>query len=102
VLTASKAAGVLITRLIPLGDRSKMIEKFEGKARAHRATQIGGNHVLEVILEEKYYVRFADGLQGGPGSGPTDPSADVEEERRILLEGNEREWRDYAVRVAGG
>lgn len=98
-LTASKSAGVLITRLIRLEDRAAMMDKFEAVARAHGASQIGGNHVLEAILEERYYVRLAEGLQGGKGSGHTDPLADVEEERRILLEGDEREWRDYAARV---
>lgn len=100
MLTASKSAGVLITRLVALSDRERMLEKFEACARGHRASQIGGNHVLEVILSERYYVKLADGLQGGLGWGHADPSADIEIERQILLEGDEQEWRDYALRTA--
>jgi hypothetical protein len=100
MLTSSKAAGVLITRLVQLGDRAEMLGKFEEKARAHNATQIGGNHVLEVLLESSYYVKLADGLQGGKGFGSKDPVSDIREERRILLDGDEQEWRAYSELVA--
>lgn len=96
MFTASKTAGVLITRLVEIRDREKMMARFEEKAREHRATQIGGNHVLEVLLEDQYYLRLANGLQGGPGSGAQDTPADTEEELRILLTGTEKEWINYA------
>ena len=49
-----------------------MIAKFDARARAAGASQIGANHVLEVILEERYYLKYGEGMQGGPGTGPTD------------------------------
>lgn len=72
----SKTGLVLVPRLVRSEDRALMIDKFEAKARAAGATQIGANHVLAVILEERYYTRYGDGMQGGQGSGPTDPPRD--------------------------
>jgi hypothetical protein len=80
-LPFSKTALVLIPRLIPLHDRERMLSKFEAHARASHASQIGANHVLEVIVLSRYYATYGDGLQGGPGSGPTDPPRDHEAER---------------------
>jgi hypothetical protein len=77
-----------------------MLERFEACARAHGATQIGGTHVLEVILEERYYVKLAAGLQGGEGWGHKDPVADPEIERDLLLNGTEQAWRDYALKTS--
>lgn len=62
-----------------------MLAKFEARARRAGASQIGANHVLEVILEERYYQRYGEGMQGGPGTGPTDPPRDSAAEMEYAL-----------------
>jgi hypothetical protein len=85
---------VVAARLIRRDDRPKYLRLIEERARAARAPQIGANHVLEVVLGTKYYTRLGEGLQGGPGSGPTDPPGDTETEWNALLEAPdvEDEW----------
>jgi hypothetical protein len=81
----SKTAMVVAARLIKQPDRPQLLELIEQRARQRRASQIGANHVLEVVLETKYYVRLGTGHQGGPGSGPTDPPGYTETEWAALL-----------------
>ena len=82
----SKTALAVAARLIRRDDRPKYLRLIEERARERRASQIGANHVLEVVLETKYYTRLGDGLQGGLGSGPMDPPGDTESEWNALLE----------------
>jgi hypothetical protein len=81
----SKTALVVAARLIQRRDRPKYLQLIEQRAKEHHASQIGANHVLEVVLESKYYRQLGAGLQGGPGSGPTDPPGDTEIEWEALL-----------------
>ena len=62
-----------------------MIAKFAVHARAAGASQIGASHVLEVILAERYYRKYGKGMQGGPGTGPTDPPRDRDAEMEYAL-----------------
>lgn len=82
----SKTGLALVPRLVRLEDRVQMLEKFEARAREVGATQIGANHVLEVILQEEYYVHYGAGMQGGLGSGPLDPPRDRDAELHYALE----------------
>jgi hypothetical protein len=81
----SKTALVVAARLIRQADRPKLLELFEERARERRASQIGANHVLEIVLETRYYHRLGLGHQGGAGSGPTDAPGDAAEEWEALL-----------------
>jgi hypothetical protein len=85
----SKTALVVAARLISKRDRPKYLDLLERYAKEKGAKQIGANHVLEVVLERKYYKRLGSGLQGGPGSGPTDPPGDTRLEWEALLEAPE-------------
>ena len=85
----TKTAMVVAARLILRDDRPKYLELIKERAQARGAPQIGANHVLEIVLEKKYYGRLGTGLQGGPGSGPTDPPGDTELEWNALLEAPE-------------
>ena len=81
----TKTGIVAIRRLVARDDRQEMLARFEAQARRCGVTQIGANHVLQVVLDTRYYLRYGDGLQGGPGSGPTDLPRDVETEWEDLL-----------------
>jgi hypothetical protein len=81
----TKSAGVAIRKLVARADRPEMLAKFEAHARRCGAPQIGANHVLQVVLDTRYYLRYGQGLQGGPGSGPTDLPRDIEMEWEELL-----------------
>jgi hypothetical protein len=81
----SKTALALIPKLVLRQGRERMLQLFEDKARAARSTQIGANHVFEVILETAYYRHFGEGLQGGPGSGMRDLPRDVSAEWAAAL-----------------
>jgi hypothetical protein len=85
----SKTALVAAARLIRRADRPKYLSLIELRAWERHASQVGANHVLEVVLETGYYRRLGDGLQGGPGSGPTDPPGDTEFEWQALLDAPE-------------
>jgi hypothetical protein len=85
----SKTALVVTARLIRRADRPKYLGLFEQRAREKRASQIGANHVLEVVLETNYAQRLGAGQQGGAGSGPTDPPGDTQSEWNALLEAPE-------------
>ena len=62
----SKTALVLVVRLIKKDDRPKYLELLAKHARQKRASQIGGNHVLELVVETKYYTRLgAQGFRAG-------------------------------------
>jgi len=81
----SKTGLALIPRLVRIEDRERMIAKFAARAKAAEASQIGANHVLEVILAERYYRKYGEGMQGGPGTGPTDPPRDRDAEMEYAL-----------------
>jgi hypothetical protein len=85
----SKTALVVAARLINKCDRPKYLDLIEQHAKQRNASQIGANHVLQVVLETKYYIRLGSGLQGGPGSGLTDPPGDTEREWQALLDAPE-------------
>ena len=82
----SKTAIALIPRLVAKRDRAQMLELFEQRARDRRSTQIGANHVLEIVLETRYYERHGLGLQGGAGSGMKDVPRDLEAEWASVLQ----------------
>lgn len=82
----SKTALTLIPRIVAKEDRPRLLELFEERARECRSTQIGANHVLEVVLKIRYYENLGAGLQGGPGSGMKDVPRDIEAEWKAVLD----------------
>lgn len=94
----SKTGLALIPRLVRLVDRERTIVKFEARARGARASQIGGNHVVEVILEQRYYLKYGEGMQGGSDTGPTDPPRDRDAEMEYALREQFVPLTDPAVR----
>jgi hypothetical protein len=83
----SKTGAELFKRLVIPGEGDEMLEKCDAERVASRATQIGANHVWEVFGRERYYLRYGEGKQGGPGSGRSDPPRDEERDVRDALKG---------------
>ena len=84
-LPLTKTALVLIPRLIVENDRPNMLRAFDQQARSARASQVGANHVLQVVLRTEYYTTYGEGLQGGAGSGPRDSPRDRKAELEWVL-----------------
>lgn len=82
----SKTALLLIPRVVPLGQRERLLAKFEAEARASGSNQIGANHVLTVLLRDREYEWLGKGLQHETGRKDVVRDAEAEWEYALTAE----------------